>query len=200
MATQYDPTEEELNDQGPQTPQWYILKCQVNRETRVKKELERRIKLGGLENFVEEVYVPVETVIEHRKDGKQRKVEIKLYPGYIMVKMVLNKDTWFLMRETNGVGDFAGTSGKPMPARQEEVDRLLSYRNQSDFKPRVRVPYVLGDRVKITEGSFKDTEGEVIAIDDVACNVTVNVMMFGKDTPVTLEFNQTEKVEIGAEG
>ncbi len=195
MASQFENEDSEQNGElSDQTPQWYILKCQVNREDRVKRELDRRIQLANLGDVIEEVYVPVERVKEFGKNGKQREVKRKLYPGYILVKMILNNDTWFLMRETNGVGDFAGTSGKPMPAREEDVKRLLSFRGEQEaVKTRVEIPYVVDDHVKIKEGPFKDTEGEVAAVDAVAGMVTVNVKMFGKDTPVQLEYWQVEK-------
>lgn len=201
MASQFDNDDSQQNgDLCDQTPQWYILKCQVNREDRVKRELDRRIQVAGLgmgpgeKGLVEEVYVPVEKVKEFGKNGKQREVKHKLYPGYIMVKMILNNDTWFLMRETNGVGDFAGTSGRPMPAKEEDVKRLLSTREgAAETAPRVDVPYAVGDRIKIVDGPFIDTEGEVSDVDVVAGTVTVNVKMFGGDTPVNLEYWQVEK-------
>ena len=193
MATVYEG--EEIDNGEPKVPQWYILKCQVNRENRVKKELDRRIKASGLDKFVEEVYVPVERVKEFAKNGKQHEVERKLYPGYIMVKMILNEDTWYLMRETNGVGDFAGTGGKPMPALEADVQRFLAFKDvDSQAKPRVEIPYEVNEHVKIIDGAFKDTDGVVTAINPALGNVTVNVKMFGRDTSLTLEYWQVEKV------
>ena len=196
MASQFDDVESGEN--GPvedEFPQWYILKCQVNREDRVKRELERRIQLSGLSDDVEEVYVPFERVKEFGPNGRQREVKHKVFPGYILVKMKLNKDTWFLMRETNGVGDFAGSSGRPMPAPPEDVERLLRFREgEKAEKPRVESPYAVGDIVRIVSGSFAETEGEVASVDVNAGLVTVNVKMFGKDTPVQMAYWQVERV------
>lgn len=175
-------------------PQWYILKCQVNREDRVKRDLERRVQLSGLTNYVEEVYVPFERVKEFGPNGRQREVKRKVFPGYILVKMKLNKDTWFLMRETPGVGDFVGTSGKPMPAPEADVERLLRFREGAKTESaRLEVPFMLRDHVKITSGSFADAKGEVTDIDVNAGLVTVTVKLFGKDTPIQLEYWQVEK-------
>ena len=190
MATAYDG--EDVDNGEPKIPQWYILKCQVNRENRVRKELDRRIKAYGLDKYIEEVYVPVERVKEFAKNGKQHEVERKLYPGYIKVKMILKNGTCFLMRETNGVGDFAGTSGKPMPALEADVQRFLAFKDVgSQAKP--EVPYEVNEHVKIVDGAFKDTDGVVTAINPAQGNVTVNVKMFGRDISLTLEYWQVEK-------
>ena len=198
MTSQFDGIDSGEN--GPiedDTPHWYILKCQVNREDRVKRDLERRIQLSGLSDVVEEVYVPFERVKEFGPNGKQREVRRKVFPGYILVKMKLNKDTWFLMRETNGVGDFAGSgNGRPMPASEEDVEKLLRFREEEKTeKPRLAIPFTVGDYVRIVSGSFADTEGEVAEVDVNAGTVTVNVKMFGKDTPVKLEYWQVEKTD-----
>ena len=198
MTSQFDAVD--AGENGPiedEFPQWYILKCQVNREDRVKRDLERRIQLSGLSDVVEEVYVPSERVKEFGPNGKQREVKRKVFPGYILVKMKLNKDTWFLMRETNGVGDFAGSgSGRPMPASPEDVEKLLRFREEEKTEnPRLAIPFAVGDYVRIASGSFADTEGEVAEVDVNAGTVTVNVKMFGKDTPVKLEYWQVEKTD-----
>ena len=198
MTSQFDDID--AGENGPledEFPQWYILKCQVNREDRVKRELERRIQLSGLSDVVEEVYVPFERVKEFAPNGKQREVKRKVFPGYILVKMRLTQDTWFLMRETNGVGDFAGSgSGRPMPASDKDVERLLRFReDEKTEKPRLEIPFVVGDSVRITSGSFAETMGEVAEVDVNAGTATVNIKMFGKDTPVKLEYWQVEKVD-----
>ena len=178
-------------------PEWYILKVQVNREDTVKKTLDRRIKLAGLEDYFEQTLVPTETVVE-MKNGKRREMKRKLYPGYLLAKMILNDETWFLVRETSGVGDFTGAGGKPLPMTQKDVDRLLCAETAADEKqPKLEIPYRVGDRVKIvSEGPFKDTEGEVNKIDELAGRVTVIISIFSRSTPVELEYWQVEKVEV----
>ena len=189
--------EEEIKEQPEEiaTPQWYILKVQVNREDRVKRELDRRVKLAGLTETVKETLVPVERVVEI-KNGRKRETKRKRYPGYIMVNMVLTDEAWFLLRETPGVGEFIGTFGKPLPMTQKDVELML----QSDVeasveKPRLEIPYRVGDRVKIKEGTFEDVEGVVAEIDELTGNVKVNIVFFNQDTPVELEYWQVEKVE-----
>jgi transcriptional antiterminator NusG len=111
VAEQEGEPEEEL------VQRWYILKVQVNREESIRRALERRIKIAGLERFFGEIVVPTEDVAEYNKSGKRRIVKKKLYPGYLMIHLALNDDTWFLVRETPGIGDFTGSAGKPTPAR-----------------------------------------------------------------------------------
>ena len=177
-------------------PEWYILKVQVNREDTVKKTLDRRIKLSGLDGYFEQTLVPTETVVE-MKNGKRRETKRKLYPGYLLAKMVLNDETWFLVRETTGVGDFTGAGGKPLPMTQRDVDRLLRAETAAEEKqPTLEIPYRIGDRVKINDGTFKDIEGEVNKIDEFAGRVTVIISIFSRSTPVELEYWQVEKVEV----
>lgn len=177
-------------------PEWYILKVQVNREDTVKKTLDRRIKLAGLDEYFEQTLVPTETVVE-MKNGKRREMKRKLYPGYLLAKMILNDETWFLVRETSGVGDFTGAGGKPLPMTQKDVDRLLRAETADDEKqPKLEIPYRIGDRVKINDGTFKDIEGEVNKIDELAGRVTVIISIFSRSTPVELEYWQVEKVEV----
>lgn len=105
---------------------WYILKVQVNREESIRRALERRVKVAGLEEYFGETVVPTEDVAEYNKNGKRRIVKKKLYPGYIMINLVLNDDTWFLVRETPGIGDFTGSAGNPTPMEPHEVQRIVS--------------------------------------------------------------------------
>jgi len=104
---------------------WYILKVQVNREKGICEALKRQVAQGGMEHYFSDVLVPTEDVREFTKAGKQRITKRKLYPGYIVVRMAINDDSWFLVRETSGIGDFAGASGSPVPLSQTEIDRIL---------------------------------------------------------------------------
>ena len=196
MASEME-NEEEIKEQPEEiaTPQWYILKVQVNREDRVKRELDRRVALAGLTETVKETLVPIERVVEI-KNGRKRETKRKPYPGYIMVNMILSDEAWFLLRETPGVGEFIGTFGKPLPMTQKDVELML----QSDVeasveKPRLEIPYKVGDRVKVKEGTFEDVEGVVAEIDELTGNVKVNIVFLNQDTPVELEYWQVEKVE-----
>ncbi len=174
--------------------QWYILKVQSNREDSVRETLMRRINLAGLDRWFGEVVVPKEQVTEF-KSGKKRVVSRKLYPGYILVNMILNDDTWYLVRETSGIGDFTGSAGRPSPMLPQDVAKLLrKTEEKAEEAPRLKISFKKGDRVKINEGTFENFEGEVEAIDEANGRVTVMLSIFGRSTPVDIEYWQIEQV------
>ena len=183
-----------------QTLEWYILKVQVNRETTIRDALLRRIKMEGLDDYFEEVIVPTEDIVEFTRSGKRKVVKRKLYPGYIMVKMMLQDDSWFLVRETPGIGDFTGTFGKPTPMPAHEVERILSVAQpEEDSKgeePQLKtaIPFNAGDRVRVKDGNFQNFEGEVDGIDEANGRVTLIINIFGRSTPVELEHWQIEEI------
>ena len=150
---------------------WYILKVQVNRENSICDALKRRVKVAGVERFFGEVLVPTEDVREFNKAGKQRITKRKLYPGYIVVNMEINDDSWFLVRETSGIGDFTGAAGKPAPLTPEEVSRIIATTKpevEEDGEDNIKtaIPFKVGDRVRVKEGYFQNHEGEVSAVDE----------------------------------
>jgi len=184
-------------EEAEPTKEWYILKVQVNRENSIRDALERRSKIAGLEEFIEEVVVPTEEVAEFNKAGKRRIVKKKLFPGYIMVHMIINDDTWFLVRETPGIGDFTGAGGKPTPMDPFEVDRILKTSEEvedGDQQVKTAIPFKTGDRVRVKDGYFLNFEGEVEGIDEANGRVTVMINIFGRSTPVELEHWQIEDV------
>jgi transcriptional antiterminator NusG len=175
---------------------WYILKVQSNRENSICDGLRRRVKIAGLEQFFGDVIVPTEEVREF-KEGKARIVKRKLYPGYIVVHMAINDDTWFLVRETPGIGDFTGAGGKPTPMLPHEVEKILRLagkleRPDAKTGPRPLIPYKVGDKVRIEEGNFQNFEGEVSAIDEQNGRVTIMIQIFNRTTPVELEHWQVK--------
>lgn len=176
---------------------WYILKVQVNREESIRDALQRRVKIAGLERFFSDIVVPTEDVAEFNKSGKRRIVKRKLYPGYIMVHMSINDDTWFLVRETPGIGDFTGSAGKPTPMDRREVERILSLGasiDSGDSHVKTAIPFRAGDRVRVKEGYFQNFEGDVESVDEANGRVTVMINIFGRSTPVELEHWQVEAV------
>jgi transcriptional antiterminator NusG len=176
---------------------WYILKVQVNREESIRDALQRRVKIEGLERFFGDIIVPTEDVAEFSKSGKRRIVKRKLYPGYIMVHLAINDDTWFLVRETPGIGDFTGSAGKPTPMDRREVDRILSLgaaEVSGDAHVKTAIPFRAGDRVRVKEGYFQNFEGDVESVDEANGRVTVMINIFGRSTPVELEHWQIEAV------
>ena len=161
---------------------WYILKVQSNRERSVADALRRKIAIEGLDKYFDDVLVPTE------------KVERKLYPGYIVVHMHINDATWFAVRETSGIGDFTGSAGKPTPMLPHEVARIVhTEEEETDEAPKLNIAFQLGDRVKIKEGTFESFEGDVNAIDEQSGRITVMINIFGRSTPVELEYWQAEK-------
>jgi transcriptional antiterminator NusG len=175
---------------------WYILKVQSNRENSICDGLRRRVAIAGLDEYFGEILVPTEDVAEF-KNGKRRIVKRKLYPGYIVVHMVLNDETWFVVRETPGIGDFTGAAGKPSPMRPHEVERIVrAVRPKEEGAEPIKtaIPYKSGDRVRIKEGTFENFEGDVEGIDEANGRVTVMINIFGRSTPVELEHWQVESV------
>jgi len=185
--------EETVDDDSPKMD-WYILKVQSNRERSIADALRRKVAIEGLDEFFGEVIVPMEKITEF-KGGKKKIVQRKLYPGYIVVNMLINDDTWFAVRETSGIGDFTGAHGKPSPMLPHEVTRILqTEEEETDEAPKLNITFKLGDNVKIKEGTFESFEGEVSEIDEHSGRVTVMINIFGRSTPVELEYWQAEQL------
>ena len=174
---------------------WYVLKVQSGREGTICSGLQRRIAIAGLEEFFGEIIVPTEKVTEI-KSGKRRVSDRKLYPGYVMVHMEITDETWFLVRETPGVGDFTGAAGQPpMPMLDHEVERMLGRESaKEESQPRLKIDFHSGDTVKIKEGTFENFEGDVEGVDEANGRVTVMINIFGRSCPVELEYWQVEAV------
>ncbi len=172
--------------------EWYILKVQSNREDSIRDSLLRRVQMEGLDKYFSDVIVPIETVTEF-KGGKKKVVKRKLYPGYLVVRMEINDDTWYLVRETPGIGDFTGSIGRPTPMAPQDVAKILSKtEDKPDESPRLNIRVKKGDRVKINEGTFENFEGEVDTINEASGRVIVIINIFGRPTPVELEHWQIE--------
>ena len=188
--------DESADDQNL-TFDWYILKVQVNREDSIKEALLRKVRLNGLERYFKEVVVPTEDVAEFTKTGKRRIVKKKIYPGYILVNMAISDESWFIVRETPGVGDFTGAAGKPSPMDPKDVERILRSSKviaDEDTSVKTAIPFKTGDRVRVKEGYFQNFEGDVDAIDQANGRVTVMINIFGRSTPVELEHWQIELI------
>ena len=188
-------TEIESADAGDM--RWYILKVQFNREDTIRAALEKRIRLSTLASSFGEILVPTEDVVEFTRAGKRRVVKRKLYPGYLVIRMIINDDTWFLVRETSGVGDFTGSGGKPTPMTDSDVERIIkmAYPDADDEQvPKTTSPFKSGDQVRVKEGNFQSLEGEVDRIDEANGRVTVIISIFGRSTPVELDHWQIESL------
>lgn len=188
------PIEETPDIDEPTKMDWFILKVQSNRERTIAEALERKMKIEGYERYFDKAIVPTEKVTEF-KAGKKKVVERKLYPGYIVVHMHINDDTWFAVRETSGVGDFTGAGGKPTPMLQHEVAKIIqTEEEETEEAPKLDIKFATGDKVKVKEGNFESFEGEVNTIDEASGRVTVMINIFGRSTPVELEYWQIEAV------
>lgn len=179
---------------------WYILKVQVNREKSICEALMRRVKQAGMDSFFGDILVPTEDVREFTKSGKQRIVKRKLYPGYIVVRMAINDDTWFLVRETPGIGDFTGAVGKPASLTQQEIDRIIATTRppeddeEAEETIKTSIRHKVGDRVRVKEGYFQNYEGEVSKIDERNGRIEVMINIFGRPNPVELDHWQVEDI------
>ena len=195
VAPLEEASEEEQQPVVDQRPMdWYILKVQSNREDSIADALRRRVKVAGLEEYFDEIIVPVEMVTEF-KGGKKKVVKRKLYPGYIVVHMIINDESWYLVRDTPGIGDFTGSAGRPTPMLPNEVARIVPKDEDVETEePKLQIGVNMGDRVKINEGTFENFEGEVDQIDRTNGRVTVMINIFGRSTPVELEHWQIEKL------
>lgn len=169
---------------------WFIIHCYSGYEKKVQHNLEQRIESMGMQDFIFQVVVPTVEEIEIR-DGKRRTVERCLYPGYIMVQMILSDDSWYVVRNTPGVTGFVGMGNTPTPLRSEAVQGIQ--RRMEGATPQVRATFKQGQKVRIIEGPFADFIGVVDGIDEARTKVRVLVSFFGRETPVELDFLQVEK-------
>jgi len=174
---------------------WYILKVAFNREDSIRDSLAKRIALSEYSELFGEILVPTEDVVEFTRAGKRKVVKRKLYPGYLMIRMGVNDESWFLVRETPGIGDFTGASGKPTPMSDVEVERIIKMvfpDAEEEQSLKTTIPFRSGDRVRVKEGNFQNLEGDVDRIDEANGRVTVIISIFGRSTPVELDHWQIE--------
>lgn len=172
-------------------PQWYVIHCYSGYENKVRHNLEQRIASMGMKGKIFDVIVPTEEEIEV-KDGKRRTVERRVFPGYLLVQMILSEESWYVVRNTPGVTGFVGMGNTPTPLRPEEVSQIL--KRMEAEAPKVKVTFKPGQKVRIVDGPFNDFIGTVSEIDMDRTKVRVMVSFFGRETPVELDFLQVEKV------
>ena len=178
---------------------WYVLRVASNKEEQVRDALARKVKIEGLDEKIGRILVPTERRPSPRGKGKDKFVERKMYPGYVFIEMELEEDgmigekAWFLIRETTGVGDFIGSAGKPTAMASADVDKMLLQIEKAEKGAPVSVEFAKGDSVKIKEGAFENFEGMVDEVLPDKGQVRVMVTIFGRATPVELEFWQVEK-------
>ena len=199
--------DQEVSESGKQNPQneicanmkWYVLRVAANKEMQVREALTQKVNKEGLTDIVGRIEVPVEQVRRIR-GSKQTVHKRKLYPGYVFMEMEPTEDgrvqekAWFMIKETSGVGDFIGTEGFPTPMRDTDVAKMLLEAEKPEEAPSIKVEFEKGDMIKIREGAFENFEGTVDAIDTERGIVKVIVTIFGRPTPLDIEYWQIEKV------
>lgn len=176
-------------DSGPQI-EWFVIHSYSGMENKVKKNIEHRAESMGMTDKILQVVVPTETEIEIRK-GARKEVERKVFPGYILVNMIMDEDSWYVVRNTPGVTGFVGMGNKPTPLRQEEVDKIMK-RIESD-EPRIKVSFQTGEHVRIMSGPFAEFSGTVDEIYPDKGKAKVLVSFFNRETPVEVDFLQLER-------
>ncbi len=170
---------------------WYVVNTYSGHENKVKQNLEHRVQSLGQQRAVRQIVVPTETVSE-MKDNQKVQIEKRTMPGYVLVNMDLNEDSWSLVKNTPGVTGFVGASQEPVLLTQVEVDRLLH--RETAERPRTRAQFSVGEQVKVVSGPLSDFSGEIAEINEDASRLKVLVSIFGRETPVEVGFDQVKKV------
>lgn len=189
-APQETPAEKSEKPAADDDRNWFVIHCYSGYENKVRTNLESRIETMGMKDMIFDVVIPTQEEIEVR-EGKRRSIERHVFPGYVLVNMILTEESWYVVRNTPGVTGFVGMGNDPTPLRPEEVGQILK-RMESDA-PHVKVTYKAGERVRVIDGPFNDFRGTVSEIDMDRAKVTVMVNFFGRETPVELDFLQVEK-------
>ena len=166
---------------------WYVVHTYSGYENKVKVDIEKTIENRGLQDQILEVSVPMLPVVE-LKNGVEKKADKKMFPGYVLINMVMNDDTWYVVRNTRGVTGFVGPGSKPVPLSDEEIAGL-GFKGED-----VQMDYEGGDMVVVISGAWKDTVGAIKSINETKKTITINVEMFGRETPVELNFTEVKKM------
>lgn len=186
-----DNAEEQEQSPDADKGKWYVIHSQTGHEERVKNGLEQRVKSMSLEHKVFEVVIPIREIVVVKK-GKKTKQKEKVFPGYILIRMILDDESWLVVRTTEGVTGFIGAGLKPTPISDKEVQAIMKFVQQE--QPKFKAKFSVGEAVKITEGPFSDFLGSIESIDEDRGKVKVLVSIFDRDTPVELDFLHVTKL------
>ena len=168
---------------------WFVVHTYSGYENKVKANIEKTIENRQLQDQILEVTVPMEDSFEI-KNGAKKQVSRKMFPGYVLIHMIMNDDTWYVVRNTRGVTGFVGPGSKPVPLSEEEM-KNLGINNE----PKLVIDYAVGDNVMVTSGVWKDTIGVIKTVNEAKQSITISVDMFGRETPVEISFSEVKKVE-----
>jgi len=172
---------------------WYVVHTQTGSETKVKSTLEARTEADGLNEQIVQVLIPTERVSEV-KEGKKKISERKFFPGYVLVQMDMTEQTWYLVRNVPGVSGFVGSGSRPVALQESEVASILEQQEEKASKPKPKVEFEIGENVRVKEGSFANFNGQIDEVNPDKGKLRVMVTIFGRSTPVELEYWQVEKI------
>ncbi|MCL6590341.1 MAG: transcription termination/antitermination protein NusG [Firmicutes bacterium] len=170
---------------------WYVIHTYSGYENKVKANLERRVESMGMEDKIFRILVPTEEELEIR-DGKRKLTKKKIFPGYVIVEMILTDDSWYVVRNTPGVTGFVGTGSKPIPLQEKEAKLILHQMGIDE--PRAKIDFEVGETIKVIRGPFENFSGIIEDINPEKGKIKVMVSMFGRETPVELDYHQVEKL------
>jgi transcription termination/antitermination protein NusG len=176
------------------TARWYVLHVYSGFEKKVASSIKEQAEQKGMSELFEQVLVPIDSVVEMRKGNKKVNAERKFFPGYVLAKMEMTDESWHLVKNTPKVTGFLGGRGKPMPISDAEAERLLKQIKEGIEKPKPSVTYEVGEQVRVIDGPFTSFNGLVEEVDEDKTRLKVSVSIFGRPTPVELEYAQVEKV------
>lgn len=172
---------------------WYVIHVYSGSEKKVAQSIEEQVRQAGYEDLIEEVLVPTEEVVEMRRGAKHNS-ERKFFPGYVLVRMELSDETWHLVKNTPKVTDFLGGQGRPSPIRDSEAERIIHQVKEGVERPKPSITFEIGEQVRVCDGPFNSFNGHVEDVDEERARVKVAVSIFGRATPVELEYSQVEKL------
>ena len=169
---------------------WYVVHTYSGYEKSVKSDLEHRIETMGMQDRIFDIEIPMESVTEIKEGGKRETKDVKIFPGYVLVRMEMDDDAWTCVRNTPGVTGFLGANGKPSPLSRDEYNKMMRRSKKGDSPKRTAVGLEVGTSVRVTSGPLADFDGQVAEVDANADKVKVTLVIFGRETPVELGFDQ----------
>ena len=172
---------------------WYVVHTQTGAEKKAKANLEQRAETAQMSQFIEQVLIPTEKVSEV-KGGKKKITERKFFPGYILIKMELTNESWYLVKNTPGISGFVGSGNRPVPLSETDVNDIVKHQDEKAHKPKPKVEFEIGESIRVKEGAFVNFNGTVEEVNPNKGKLKVMVSIFGRSTPVELEYWQVEKI------
>lgn len=172
---------------------WYVIHTQTGFENKVKTNLESKVQTQGLEHMIGQILIPTEKVSEV-KEGKKKISERKFFPGYILVEMDLTDESWYLIKNTPGISGFVGSGNRPIPLQETDIDNILKQQEDKTVKPKPKIDFNVGENVRVKEGAFANFNGTIDEVNPSKGKLKVMVTIFGRSTPIEVEYWQVEKI------